>query len=251
MPRNSRSPFIYKELLIRIQQGVYKEGDKLPTEIQLSEEFHASRPVIRSALEQLRKENYVESIRGSGTFVRQTKDPTMIRFAPISDLHEAIQCMEYRAILEPEIAYQAAVNSNEKDHAVLRQVLDQVSEHKGESVKDNVHNDLNFHLTIASIAHNRFYYQAMQMLAEQILDSISQVAWHFGNKSEDLCLLKDFWHREIVRGILIRDAALARTAMEMHIRRAMSNLILQSHGKTTADYLKYDKFRVFGKCCYS
>ena len=36
MPRNSRSPYIYKELLIRIQQGDYKEGEKLPTENQLS-----------------------------------------------------------------------------------------------------------------------------------------------------------------------------------------------------------------------
>ena len=250
MPRNSRSPYIYKELLIRIQQGDYKEGEKLPTENQLSEEFHASRPVIRSALEQLRQENYVESIRGSGTFVKQTRDPTLTRFAPVSDLREAIQCMKYRAILEPEIAYQAAVNSNEKDHAVLRQVLDQVCAHKGESVKENVHNDLNFHLTVASIAHNRFYYQAMKMLADQILDSISQVAWHFGNKSEDLCFLKDFWHRDIVRAILIRDAELARTAMEMHIRRAMSNLILQTQGKTTADYLKFDLSPMVGKSCY-
>ena len=168
----------------------------------------------------------------------------------MSDLREAIQCMKYRAILEPEIAYQAAVNSNEKDHAVLRQVLDQVCAHKGESVKENVHNDLNFHLTVASIAHNRFYYQAMKMLADQILDSISQVAWHFGNKSEDLCFLKDFWHRDIVRAILIRDAELARTAMEMHIRRAMSNLILQTQGKTTADYLKFDLSPTVGKSCY-
>ena len=84
MPRNSRSPYIYKELLIRIQQGDYKEGEKLPTENQLSEEFHASRPVIRSALEQLRQENYVESIRGSGTFVKQTRDPTLTRFAQLS-----------------------------------------------------------------------------------------------------------------------------------------------------------------------
>lgn len=244
MSHNSRSTLIYKELLLRIQQGCYKEGDKLPTEFQLSNEFHVSRPVIRAALEKLRIENYIESIRGSGSFVKQTTDPTLIRFAPISDLKEAIQCMEYRAILEPEIAFQAAINSNGRDHGMLKEVFEQACNHEGESVHENVHNDLNFHLTLANISHNRFYFQAMKMLTEQILDSISQVAWHFGNKSKDLCQLKDFWHREIVRGVLIGDAALARTAMEMHIRRAMSNLVMQSHGKTTSDYLEYPKIQL-------
>ena len=237
MSHNSRSTLIYKQLLLRIQQGAYKEGDKLPTESQLCEDFHVSRPVVRSALEQPRQENYIESIRGSGSFVKQTKDPTLIRFAPISDLNEAIQCMQYRAILEPEIAFQTAITSNDRDRSMLKEVLERACDHSGESVRENVHNDLNFHLTLANISHNRFYYQAMKMLAEQILDSISQVAWHFGNKSRDLLLLKDFWHREIVRGVLIGDPSLARTAMEMHIRRAMSNLVLQSHGKTTADFL--------------
>lgn len=244
MAPSSRSSLIYKELLLRIQQEQYKEGDKLPTETALCEEFKVSRPVIRAALEQLREGNYIESIRGSGSFVRQTKDPTLISFAPISDLKEAIQCMEYRTILEPQIAYQAAINSNERDRILLKEALATSCNHRGESVRDNVHNDLNFHLTLANISHNRFYYQAMKMLTIQILDSISQVAWHFGTKSEDLCLLKDFWHREIVRGILIGDAELAKIAMQMHIRRAMSNLVLQSQGKTTADFMDYGKLQM-------
>ena len=119
MAPSSRSSLIYKELLLRIQQEQYKEGDKLPTETALCEEFKVSRPVIRAALEQLREGNYIESIRGSGSFVRQTKDPTLISFAPISDLKEAIQCMEYRTILEPQIAYQATINSNERDRILL------------------------------------------------------------------------------------------------------------------------------------
>ena len=57
MAPSSRSSLIYKELLLRIQQEQYKEGDKLPTETALCEEFKVSRPVIRAALEQLREGN--------------------------------------------------------------------------------------------------------------------------------------------------------------------------------------------------
>ena len=241
MGHNSRSNLIYKELLLRIQQEQYKEGEKLPTETALCAEFKVSRPVIRAALEQLREGRYIESIRGSGSFVRLTKDPSLISFAPISDLKEAIQCMEYRAILEPEIAYQATINCNERDRLLLQEALATSRDHQGESARDNVHNDLNFHLAIATISHNRFYCQAMKMLTVQILDSISQVACYFGSKSEDLCRLKDFWHQEIVRGILIGDATLAKTAMQMHIRRAKSNLILQSQSKATTDFMNYRK----------
>ncbi len=241
MSSSSRSNIIYKELLLRIQQEQYKEGEKLPTENALCAEFKVSRPVIRSALEQLREGRYIESIRGSGSFVRMTKDPALISFAPITDLKEAIQCMEYRAILEPEIAYQATINCNERDRVILKEALVTSRNHQGESARENVHNDLNFHLTIAAISHNRFYCQAMKMLTVQILDSISQVAWYFGPMSDDLCRLKDFWHQEIARGILIGDATLAKTAMQMHICRAKSNLILQSQGKTTADFMDYWK----------
>ena len=48
MAPSSRSSLIYKELLLRIQQEQYKEGDKLPTETALCEEFKVSRPVIRA-----------------------------------------------------------------------------------------------------------------------------------------------------------------------------------------------------------
>ena len=47
-----------------------------------------------------------------------------------------------------------------------------------------------------------------------------------------------------MRGILIGDAELAKTAMQMHIRRAMSNLVLQSQGKTTADFMEYGKLQL-------
>ena len=37
----------------KIQSGELKEGDMIPTEIQLAETFHVSRPTIRRALNDL------------------------------------------------------------------------------------------------------------------------------------------------------------------------------------------------------
>ena len=43
----------------KIQSGELKEGDMIPTEIQLAETFHVSRPTIRRALNDLVVDGYL------------------------------------------------------------------------------------------------------------------------------------------------------------------------------------------------
>ena len=45
---------VYREILGAIVAGEFKEGDKLPTELALTERHDASRPTIREALARLR-----------------------------------------------------------------------------------------------------------------------------------------------------------------------------------------------------
>ena len=62
---------IYNELCRDILKGVYKPGEKLPTEKELSEHFCASRPTISRAMRQLQREGLIVRRQGQGTFVRQ------------------------------------------------------------------------------------------------------------------------------------------------------------------------------------
>lgn len=54
----------------RVQRGELKPGDALPTESALQEEFAVSRVTVRQALKQLTQEAIVESIQGSGSYVK-------------------------------------------------------------------------------------------------------------------------------------------------------------------------------------
>ncbi|MGF6917132.1 DNA-binding transcriptional MocR family regulator [Paraburkholderia sp. 40] len=45
---------IYGDILNRILEGEYKEGERLPTEHALAERFATSRPTVREALARLR-----------------------------------------------------------------------------------------------------------------------------------------------------------------------------------------------------
>jgi GntR family phosphonate transport system transcriptional regulator len=55
-----------------IRQGVYKEGDKLPTEQQLAELFGVNRHTLRQAIALLRTDGLVRVEQGRGTFVANT-----------------------------------------------------------------------------------------------------------------------------------------------------------------------------------
>lgn len=61
---------IYNQLHRALTANEYLQGDKLPSENELVEQFGASRPTVSRALAQLELDGLVERRAGSGTFVR-------------------------------------------------------------------------------------------------------------------------------------------------------------------------------------
>lgn len=57
----------------KISAGELKPGDALPTESILQEAFNVSRVTVRQALKLLTEEQIVESIQGSGTYVKEER----------------------------------------------------------------------------------------------------------------------------------------------------------------------------------
>jgi GntR family transcriptional regulator len=58
-------------LVDRIKTGVYLPGGKMPTEVQLAEEFDVSRATIRSAFDAMTASHIIVRRHGVGTFVSQ------------------------------------------------------------------------------------------------------------------------------------------------------------------------------------
>jgi GntR family mannosyl-D-glycerate transport/metabolism transcriptional repressor len=58
---------------MKITQGEYRIGEALPTEAQLRVEFSVSRVTVRQALKLLIENEELESIQGSGTYVKKRK----------------------------------------------------------------------------------------------------------------------------------------------------------------------------------
>ncbi|MEW5960149.1 MAG: GntR family transcriptional regulator [Chloroflexota bacterium] len=66
--------FQLKETLLSlIQNGEFREGDLIPTEGEIGEQFQVSRITVRRAISELAREGYLISRQGKGTFVARPK----------------------------------------------------------------------------------------------------------------------------------------------------------------------------------
>jgi len=63
-----------KEMLLEnFRKGVWKPGDKIPTEGEIQNEYNLSRTTVRQALRELELEGRIQRQAGRGTFVSQPK----------------------------------------------------------------------------------------------------------------------------------------------------------------------------------
>lgn len=59
-----------RELIVeRIQEGIYRQGERIPSEMTLCEELDLSRPTVRQAIADLVSDGILEIQKGRGTFV--------------------------------------------------------------------------------------------------------------------------------------------------------------------------------------
>lgn len=71
---------IYEKLLEEIQTGVYKPGERLPSEALLCERFGASRITVAKAFQNLQRDNLVRRRPGSGTYVEKPAEQSSLKF---------------------------------------------------------------------------------------------------------------------------------------------------------------------------
>ncbi len=72
---------LYKLLKDDIENNLYSDSNKLPTEIELAEQHSVSRPTVAKALELLRRSGYIERVSGVGTFVKYKPNSDIKNFA--------------------------------------------------------------------------------------------------------------------------------------------------------------------------
>jgi DNA-binding FadR family transcriptional regulator len=152
--KNTLTEKIIKKLQDDLAFGVYKPGNKIPTEPQLMQLYGAGRSTIREAVKTLENVGILTVKRGSGTFVNLqieknvTEDIRMNR-------QRLKEVNDVRYLLEREILIQAIRYRNNNN---IEEITEALSDRKKSTLEGRFQQaldaDIRFHVGIAKATHN-------------------------------------------------------------------------------------------------
>lgn len=203
-------------IMMLIQERRLKPGDKLPSEVQLTQLFGLSRPTIREAIRSLVSRNVLKVEHGRGTFVADNPgvetDPLGLNQLPAEALKPSL--LEARLIIEPGVARLAAANADSGDIEAIGTHLADMQQIVDEG-KISMSVELEFHRSIAQASKNAVIMRIIPIIMDSIIrtyDSARRTSRDHGAALEE--------HYAIFEAIRRGDPAGAENAMRNHLERS-------------------------------
>ncbi len=203
---------VEEELMNYILNEPVGIGEKIPNEFELAEMFGVGRSTVREAVKGLVTKGILEVRRGAGTYVVSTstleEDP--LGLAKLGDKYKlALELLEVRMMLEPEIAAMACGHITQEEKEQLKRLCDEVEE-LYTAGKNHAKKDVEFHTCVAKCSGNR--------VVEVLIPIINTAVLTFVNLTQRQLMKETLeTHRAITDSILKGDPVGAKCAMNMHL----------------------------------
>ena len=214
---------LYEHIVAQIRQQIVssqlKDGDQLPNERTLAEQFGVSRTVVREAIKTLVKEGLVDVRHGRGTFVIDGTSQAlkqslglMISIGQFGSVTDR-DMVEIREILEPAIAALAAIQATAEEITILRELV-AIMDASMNDVSAYITADSNFHVMLAKATHNAL----IPIILDPIVDLLHKQReriFHIDNGPQS----GQYHHKRILDAIIRKNPEKAREAMSAHLRQ--------------------------------
>lgn len=201
-----------EELLALILRGDFVAGQRLPPERVLAEQMNISRTSLRDGIARLEVLGHLEARQGNGVFVREPSAAHLTQ--PFQGMllrspQKLAHLLEFRQMIEPEVAAQAAVRATPTQIVQLELCLERQEAARARHIKLS-EEDMLFHNLIAQIAGNEVVMLVLETLRSLMLQLRNQVV---GDQPE----LTISEHRALVEAIASASPQAARQAMLVHM----------------------------------
>ncbi len=230
--RRRYSEQVIKMVVAEIMSDNLAIGDKLPGEKELTEEFNVSRTVVREALRVLEESGLVEIRKGpkGGAFVTRSFHKPVSSSLKNLIAHGQItidHLFDVRALIEPYIAVQTALNAKPDDLEPMRVLIEESSAHLDDASLLKA-NNIRFHLLLSRAAGN----PVLSIVMESVIELVQEFSQDFSDSSLGREYLQ--LHRRLLRLILERRAEEARKLISEDISQLRGRLrnFLSTSGRT-------------------
>lgn len=239
MMRRQKLPEQVREALEKlILSGEFVPGSQLPPERELAERFGVSRATVGEATNLLEREGLVRKKVGlGGTLIKGKISPSTVsdslRKYSQFNICSPEDVIEFRSVLEPEIAAMAARNASPEDLARLEESLRELEKlFEANALDELVMADVKFHETLSMITNNEMIIAVSSGMHGVLKDWMDLVKPHLDRESRRRGVLA---HRGIFEAIIQGDADKARELMRDHMEFGRNTLMSCWERKVAAE----------------
>src|SRR5712692_9895601 len=208
----------------RILAGELRNGDRLPTERELAEQFQVSRTAVREAMKILAQKGLVDMRPGRGTIVIDGAHEAMqdsiglVMKLTLGEVGGSDNLVEVREMLETEIAALAAARATEKEIAAMREAV-RVMDENLNNADAYIAADNRFHEALARATQNTLIFILINSIVNLLSEQRKQVFQVEGGPQRG-----QVHHKRILDNVMRRDPDAARAAMRSHLRQVREDV---------------------------
>lgn len=203
-----------RALIDGIRAGVAPPGTRLPRDQELAAHFGVSRPVVREAIDQLRRAGIVEVRRGNrgGVFIRSLAIPTELLTGRTDlGLEDIRQLLEARRTIETTCALLAAERAGDADLDALEELAEGLTETRTRP-EDFIELDVRFHLRIAALSGNGRLEAFLAAVFRDLAAIRSRYPVEYGDMETAIG-----YQRDTVAALRTRDPEVVLESMDRHL----------------------------------
>lgn len=185
--RDGVSDQVYRQLRDNVLNGVWKAGDKIPSENQLVMLFGVSRASIRMAIQRMITLGLLESRVGNGTYVKLFSPGGFINEIVSLTLRpdDQIEIMEFRRALEIEALRLAVQRATDEDLRNLEEIHTRARKAFRElDLETYFKEDMQFHMQIFRMSKNSIFISTVETLGDVLFPHFYSVARDFFKTNE-------------------------------------------------------------------
>ena len=217
--KKSVSQEVYDQMLKSITTQVWTTGTKIPPEKTLMEIYSVSRISVREAIKKLVSLGLLETIQGSGTYVREYNPDVFM--APISAAIYSMQLTKKDILdilnvrqIEMFIAGQAAERSTPEGVSKLREIHDKLVKNS-RNADLHVQADCEFHLQICRMTDNLYLFEICRAMYDALEKAMLSISKIMGPEPAI------YYHARLIDTIERHYISEAKATMEAHLKNTI------------------------------
>lgn len=208
----------------QILDGVYRTGDKLPSEREMAQQLNVSRTSIREGIRILEQMGALSCLQGSGNYITGDFENTLIRVMTLMFAVEGTtyrEISEFRFALENQALSLAIHNATAEQIAEMEYHMSMLETAQEENVRSK--HDKRIHYLLVEASHNNYlivnFLALTQVLDKYVKDMRVRILKDEHNREG---LMKT--HKDLIRAVREKDLHVGQDALNRHFVYIYNNL---------------------------